>query len=89
MKEDVDIIFGFFSKPTRFHFVAKWMTKFMFAFLPFLVKITIIIPWEAVSQEGRTVFGVGANVNKTITKIEEHLTKLFVTNRIKDPLLRN
>jgi len=44
MKEAVEVIFGFFSKPTRFHFVAERVTKFMFAFLPFLVKITIVIP---------------------------------------------
>jgi len=44
---------------------------------------------DHVSQEERTILWVGANVNKTITKNEDHLTKLYVTDKIKDPLLRN
>ncbi len=42
-----------------------------------------------VSQEGRTVLWVGANVSKTITRNEDHLTELYVTDKIKDPLLKN
>jgi hypothetical protein len=44
MKEAIEVIFCFFSKLARFHFVIERMTKLILAFLPFLVKTTIIIP---------------------------------------------
>jgi hypothetical protein len=75
----------------RFNFKGSEGWRHLNFFFPFRSKklVGLKLVENHVSHEGRIILWMGANVNKTITNNEDHLNELYVTNMIKDPLLKN